>query len=540
MLVAYRASADMCSDVCQEMPGLCGSSGSHCDASQNCADLFWSSDEKISLCNAETEDCPEVLPFKCSEALLYISDEVSISTVLEDDEEELLSWFDDQPDGVGGLSMWDFHYETPVVPQSRGAVPVIHRLMGGPEQRVASSTSIYASLSEWYRSPEPHRGKHVDAASLLASMKGQTTVPAEAGEDWELIDFHNPAKRSKGNSPESDSDELAEKDPQQGKTFDDMSDDDLLAMALAMSQGDDVPFDETPGRLGVTNLGLSCYMSAVLQVLLHSPRFIEFLRKTELTPDHRAFHEMANIATLMWAANPSVYINPINLLNILRESRGGHGFTPFEMEDAHDAMRILLGLIHDSTLDKHSGKSLIDGLFGVHQRTSRKCSGCGHIRHVRAIEHDLILPIPEPKVPGESVTIEECLAANHVPETVNSVECPACTGKHDAEMQYHIDETRDVLVVVLRRFSPTGDKIKTFVQYSPALNLTVCMEIIRYKLLGVVHHQGSTRAGGHYVADYFHHEHTEWVHANDASVQRIDGPVNMNSDTAYVLLYERT
>ena len=89
------------------------------------------------------------------------------------------------------------------------------------------------------------------------------------------------------------------------------------------------------------------------------------------------------------------------------------------------------------------------------------------------------------------------------------------------------------MLMVLRRFDFRGGKIHTKVRYP--LNLRFNGK--SYKLVGVVHHLGTTRFGGHYVSQFL--SFSDWIDVSDTQVHLHRGPVQTVSDTAYILVYDR-
>jgi len=60
----------------------------------------------------------------------------------------------------------------------------------------------------------------------------------------------------------------------------------------------------------------------------------------------------------------------------------------------------------------------------------------------------------------------------------------------------------------------------------------------RYRLKGVIHHEGEGLNGGHFISEVRHQMDGEWLVANDRDVHEIETP-QQNSGTAYIFLYDR-
>jgi hypothetical protein len=68
---AALVRADMCSEICEMIPGACSQKGSYCKNNDSCMDLFWHADD--ILCNHMTAGCTENPPLKCAEATYIIA-----------------------------------------------------------------------------------------------------------------------------------------------------------------------------------------------------------------------------------------------------------------------------------------------------------------------------------------------------------------------------------------------------------------------------------------------------------------------------------
>jgi hypothetical protein len=81
------------------------------------------------------------------------------------------------------------------------------------------------------------------------------------------------------------------------------------------------------------------------------------------------------------------------------------------------------------------------------------------------------------------------------------------------------------------------------VEVDPPFDLELPIEeagSARYKLIGISHHRGATYRGGHYVADYWHHETDTWYHADDSVVTK-QGNISQakKASSVRLLLYQR-
>lgn len=307
----------------------------------------------------------------------------------------------------------------------------------------------------------------------------------------------------------------------------------------------------TAGRRGYGNLGMTCYLASTLQMLSHSRGLralvLNFNNTTVTDTDEARFaHEVAVRLQRAFAhqwlgleADSSVPMNPVELLEVLQLVNPE--FTAGRMQDAQEALRMLLGGLQDAL--RTSEGSPIDDLFSITIQNTRTCAACSAAREVEEQMHEVHLPIPQ--VTGRPVNLTECFAAFLETERVAGVACEggACgpLDRPNAEMTHRFTRMPPVLLVSLNRFTWDGRKINTEVRIEPELDMSTIVGggDARYRLVSIVNHLGSTPAVGHYTAYFMHPEDGTFYRANDDTVDPIDGYPPLTSSAAYIFMYER-
>lgn len=71
------------------------------------------------------------------------------------------------------------------------------------------------------------------------------------------------------------------------------------------------------GRLGIRNLGKTCYLASALQVLDHSARFLEALDDTTFVKPNLVQEAFVYLVSEMWDPVNSHSLNPLVLVNAL-------------------------------------------------------------------------------------------------------------------------------------------------------------------------------------------------------------------------------
>ena len=307
------------------------------------------------------------------------------------------------------------------------------------------------------------------------------------------------------------------------------------------------------GRRGFQNMGNTCYLGATLQLLSHSRQLRDLIRAQELgadlaNPGAQALRLVREIFDQQWdtarlESDSSLPIVPVDMLHLLAAERG-FGFQVGVMEDAHDALRTILGLLQDGLRTQHN--SPLDELMSISVEQRRVCSACNHARLTTDNVSDLLLPVPN--VVDRPITMEECFRAYFAEEVIEGVDCEHCGGRHPTAQQVRIARAPEVLLVTLKRFEfvmhpqPHAVRMNGEIEVLPELDLDAMPGggHGRYRLAGIVHHWGESADGGHYVADVLHPDDGFMYSANDGTVRpRMDGYPALRSRTAYILMYER-
>ena len=280
-----------------------------------------------------------------------------------------------------------------------------------------------------------------------------------------------------------------------------------------------------------------------------SVRFLEMLSSTRFVRPNPVQEAFVRIIHEMWSERKEP-LDVTSLLKALHKLRYPEGaprvaanrnaepleFTKEATGDAHEAIGIILDQLSDAArpLTASSNEETpIDELFANIATRSFVCRGCKGRRNIEEKDHDIMLTIPKTKQKDDVVSLYDCYRETIQSEELEGVECKTCNRKQGASTGRRLTSGSDVMLMFLRRFDFKGGKIHTKVRYP--LNLRLNGK--SYKLVGVIHHLGTTRFGGHYVPQFL--SFSDWVDASDTQVHLHRGPVQTVSDTAYILVYDR-
>lgn len=326
-------------------------------------------------------------------------------------------------------------------------------------------------------------------------------------------------------------------------------------------------------RRGLINLGNTCYMNSVLQCLAQTELGFyvtsgEFCREVV---DQNKGSMIQAFAFLMREMQINIP-QPVNASRLKFEvAKTNDLFAGKSQQDASEFLRALLDGMHEEVnaqsgtalkqaeIDnavgddiiiakqyweqyKQRNSSLIVSMFAFQERSSLLCPSCGNNPRTFHPVMGVEVPIPELK---RDVCVEDCLAAYCKKEILDSeslYNCGACKKKVPASKQLSFHTLPRSLVLTLKRFRSYGnfsDKVTTQVAFQSALDMkpflsnTVWKTSTRYKLIGIVNHQGNIH-GGHYTADVMGMRDGLWYSFSDEVVREATEP---NFKLAYTLFY---
>uniref|UniRef100_A0A1I8HI93 Ubiquitin carboxyl-terminal hydrolase n=2 Tax=Macrostomum lignano TaxID=282301 RepID=A0A1I8HI93_9PLAT len=340
------------------------------------------------------------------------------------------------------------------------------------------------------------------------------------------------------------------------------------------------------GRVGLSNLGNTCYMNCIVQCLSHTKPLLELVldcKDDQGLPDNGPVSgPFKRLLKELWSPDPvSSYARPSEL----RVSMGRYAqrFSGYGQQDAGEFMRFLLEALHeDSKRNKSTGRnkysriqpidfeeldklsdlekskllweryisvdsSPIIDIFVGQLKSTLECCHCGHKTTTFDPFWDLSLSIPR----GRSTDLQSCLKLFTSRETLEGDEmptCEKCKARRKCDKSFSLYRLPKILVVNLLRFTREGfrTKLDTLVDYPFDLDLTPFVDAesrqankfgTRYSLYGVSEHSGTTLSG-HYTATVRHaYDRNKWMAFNDTRVSNSTAEAAVSS-LGYVLFYE--
>jgi ubiquitin carboxyl-terminal hydrolase 8 len=341
-------------------------------------------------------------------------------------------------------------------------------------------------------------------------------------------------------------------------------------------------------NVGLVNLGNTCFLNSVLQALRLCPPLMKvFLADPTRTLATRTETKkgplMSAFQTLLrdvWTAEDGGSLIPRGFVATLGQTVrdcDDDWYRPRQQADSAECLQYILDALHDAIYRRVniriSGEArnteeraqlaameawsqffakeyspIVEHMFGQNQSQVR-CESCGHTSNRYEPWSMLKLPIPGGDVPGSSVpSMTDCLNAAHELERIEDYQCDGCKGRHVATIANKISRLPTVLILVLKRFTNTGAKIRGRVAWDlDSLDLSPWLAFSRcpytdsptqsvYESFAVIEHMGSAN-GGHYrtFARDFGGDMAPWTEYDDSAVRGNVPPSEIVNEDSYIV-----
>ncbi|UJR22109.1 hypothetical protein I4U23_025174 [Adineta vaga] len=351
-------------------------------------------------------------------------------------------------------------------------------------------------------------------------------------------------------------------------------------------------------RVGIINLGNTCYVNSILQALYQCDLFRKYILEQEFSNQIVLRELQIVFAQLNLSKRP--YINAINLVKIARPT----WFTMNEQQDCAEFLGYLLDTIKDE--EKNLSSNEIQHLFTIRTCQINRCQRCSIESYQEESNNYLFLPIPtsdsshenfnsnhsitpisvmknglkfyaasnENALPMVSYdktskslnlqTVFDCYFQKEELKDENQYRCEHCRSLQNAERLTILQTAPKYLILSLNRFeydrqSNVFRKVFTKLNYPRLLNVHVYPSgnvsiLTKYCLILLIIHTGYTLHGGHYYV-YARdmksftiecvEQNGEWFLLNDDLVTSssyeamMDNCAQYTSATPYVLFYQR-
>ena len=335
------------------------------------------------------------------------------------------------------------------------------------------------------------------------------------------------------------------------------------------------------GKIGIVNLGNTCFLNACLHVLNHTYELNEFFMSNKYkkllkdTPDSILIREWVDLQAIMWANKGSVSPNKfVHNVQQLAKIKGCEIFTGWAQNDMPEFLLFIIDTMHTSisrpitmrimgnienTMDKMAVEcykmlqssytteysEIMEMFYGIY--VSQIVSLDGSKIHTNKPENYFILDIPIPERTQSQITLYDCFDEFTRAEVLDGDNAwfNEKTGrKEDIQKRITFWNFPKVVVITLRRFSPCGThKRNDLIRFPIGETLDLSRyttgynpEQFKYELFGVCNHMGGVQ-GGHYNAIVLNYK-KEWIQYDDQQVCQIPD-TSIVTPMVYCLFYRR-
>jgi len=340
--------------------------------------------------------------------------------------------------------------------------------------------------------------------------------------------------------------------------------------------------EKAEGRVGLANLGNTCFLNVIVQSVRYCPELTPYLTsgayRLHLKEERRLapiVEEIADVIKGMWNADvrARAAMSPRGFINAARNLSDAAGYPSLVsgmQSDAAEFLQFLLESIHSSiarqvqmdivgtpkSIHDHAHiKALqswadfhrkeysivVENFFGQTQTTTT-CSNCKGV----SIKYEpwMMLKVPIPTDSTGPLSLKTCIDAAFAKETLEDYKCDRCGKQGPAELKGSISRLPPTLILVLKRFNNSNMKIRRRVEVDPHstdMSQWVAFPGVlkniqpNYSTFAIVEHHGGSR-GGHYVSYAKHND--KWINYDDTSMSETS-PNNLVTDDSYIFFMTR-
>ena len=347
-----------------------------------------------------------------------------------------------------------------------------------------------------------------------------------------------------------------------------------------------------PPKIGLQNIGATCYMNATLQCFCHIEKFVNYFKysqhvismvrnnKNNLTSSFKLLIEK------LWPNNydesysqkyyaPEEFKNKISKMNPL--------FEGIAANDAKDLVNFIIMTLHQELnkakkrdannnnifLDQRNkqimfdyfaqnfeleNQSIINDLFYGINCNITQCCNCNTYIYNYQIYFFLVFPLEEVRkfknnnFLNNQVNIYDCFDYDRKVNLMfgeNSMYCNYCKLNTNCKMCTCLTTGPEILILLLNRGH--GIEFNVKINFMEDLDLSNYIEyknfVCKYKLIGVITHIGESGMGGHFIAYCKDPISKSWNKYNDAIVSKVQNKdfqkEVINFAMPYLLFYQK-
>lgn len=317
---------------------------------------------------------------------------------------------------------------------------------------------------------------------------------------------------------------------------------------------------------GLQNLGNTCFMNSALQCVNHVKSFFDYFlskefqsvldNETTTKENHLTLMRLYSQLIQSFCSSDDGPLIPIEFHKQL-ESLAPQFFNQYQ-HDSLEFLNILLDILHEHLMQiLKTTETIVSQTFYGQMRTVVICKNC--TREVQADESFSFLPLPIPaddrnakSSQNRAYKLHRCFRTFLEEENIGNNGqwfCEHCNQLTHARKKLFLRRLPPVLILQLKRFNydlQSYTKKHNLIEYDLD-NLDINEYVvasdrdtsIRYSLIAVSNHWGSSLLSGHYVTYAKLPGCEDWYEYNDDRVNKIDKEKHNNNCNACILVYQQ-
>ncbi|TMW95369.1 hypothetical protein EJD97_009004 [Solanum chilense] len=294
--------------------------------------------------------------------------------------------------------------------------------------------------------------------------------------------------------------------------------------------------------IGLSNLGNTCFLNAVLQCIMHTVVLLQLLASIDhISPCNNHTIGFCVVCMIRHLVDRSMvgaydYISPRKIVSHLKDF--SPDFDLYQQEDAHEFLQCFLNKLEYCCSNLEPQDNIVEESFGGRFVSKLRCCNCEYFSITQEPFIDISLDIDD---------------IDSVPEALSSFtkiekfefSCEMCEIHGSFEKQLLVDRAPSVAALHLKRFKNNGtdiQKVEKHVSFPLELDMLLYTneinnEEMKYDLYAIIVHSGSSMSSGHYYS-FIRCAPNEWYKFNDKQVDFVEEDIVLSQE-AYIILYAK-